>query len=338
MKRQSTIIRIVLTMATLGVSVAFGAPRLVCEGPVYDFGSRYDSEKMEHTFIIRNEGDQSVELRTKTDCGCLANELSRKTLAPGEDATVKASVRLSGLRGVIRKQVMVLPSMGAPLPLSMVGAVKRSIEVLPERLDLGEIRPGEATTANIFVVVDQKRPVKLTGVVSTSRKVQACIVSLADPGLYRVTVLVTPSGLEADIEEAVEFTIDDPTTPVIRVPINAAVHGSLAVVPDELVLVAGQTTAAPQYIVVRPGTVKSFRIRNVNVPSGSIQAEAQEMGEGAYRIKISGLTADRVLDGQQIVLRTDLITYPEIKIPIIVREHPANHAATTKPTDAAPRR
>ena len=84
------------------------APKLVCDEPTYKFGELESSETVEHTFILRNEGDLDLEItRVKPACGCTAANLSEKIIHPGGEAQIRTRLSLRGRRGRQRKSITV---------------------------------------------------------------------------------------------------------------------------------------------------------------------------------------------------------------------------------------
>jgi hypothetical protein len=59
-------------------------PRILCEEPTFDFGSRDASETVDHTFVLRNTGTADLEIKSvQPACGCTTAELEKKTVPPG---------------------------------------------------------------------------------------------------------------------------------------------------------------------------------------------------------------------------------------------------------------
>jgi len=59
-------------------------PRLRCDQPTYDFGTVWDGDKIEHAFLVRNDGDNTLEILTvQPTCGCTLAKQHDKSIAPG---------------------------------------------------------------------------------------------------------------------------------------------------------------------------------------------------------------------------------------------------------------
>ena len=74
-------------------TAAAGAPKAQVAEPTYNFGTALSGPPLNHVFMIKNVGSAPLEIRNVTSsCGCTAAKPSKKVLAPGEVATIAASV------------------------------------------------------------------------------------------------------------------------------------------------------------------------------------------------------------------------------------------------------
>lgn len=65
-------------------------PAIVLPQTSYDFGRVGPTEVVEHTFVLRNDGDAPLTIsRAYTTCGCATAEFSAGVIPPGQVATVK---------------------------------------------------------------------------------------------------------------------------------------------------------------------------------------------------------------------------------------------------------
>lgn len=65
-------------------------PKTVVPQSSYDFGRIGPQDVVEHTFIVRNEGEAPLTIsRAYTTCGCTTAEFSASVIPPGKVATVR---------------------------------------------------------------------------------------------------------------------------------------------------------------------------------------------------------------------------------------------------------
>jgi len=100
---------------------------LVCEEPVYDYGT-VSASSVEHTFIIKNTADHFVNIvKVRKTCGCVSAVPAKKKLAPGETIELNVKISLANRVGRQRKPVYVISDCKANpmLRLMIKGLVSR---------------------------------------------------------------------------------------------------------------------------------------------------------------------------------------------------------------------
>jgi hypothetical protein len=72
-------------------------PIIQCDAPVYDFGTRLNTEEIPHTFMIGNKGGSPLIIsRIRNGCGCTRSELDKNTILPGESVNLSTRVSIRG--------------------------------------------------------------------------------------------------------------------------------------------------------------------------------------------------------------------------------------------------
>lgn len=109
-------------------------PRAICDEPVYRYGEVTNTVPVQHTFLIRNEGDSVLTLiRTQAGCGCTRAQITGSPVLPGGTGSVEVAMSLAGREG--RRTIAVLLYTDDPVS-----------GVLPLRLD-GVALPSGARSA-----------------------------------------------------------------------------------------------------------------------------------------------------------------------------------------------
>ena len=80
------------------VAGAVGAPEIVVEEPVRDFGTVVQGEKLNLHYRVGNRGDEALEISVRPTCGCTVVDHDRVII--GIDGLEKAHERLELRRGV----------------------------------------------------------------------------------------------------------------------------------------------------------------------------------------------------------------------------------------------
>lgn len=67
-------------------------PHIVVDPATYDFGQVKFGDVPEHTFNVKNTGDQNLEIKgVTTSCACTKGEMKESNIIPGEQAELVVS-------------------------------------------------------------------------------------------------------------------------------------------------------------------------------------------------------------------------------------------------------
>lgn len=134
-------------------SLAANQPRLTVEnGREYEFGVMEVNERLQHTFMVRNDGDVPLTLELiRTTCKCAIGELPAGAIAPGEVGEVTLDWIAKDYQREFRQSATIEtndPS-NQMLILSIFGRVVQSVIVYPEVLTLGDSTANDDRTATL---------------------------------------------------------------------------------------------------------------------------------------------------------------------------------------------
>lgn len=121
-------ILVVLLFAVFpNIGKAVDGYRLVCDKPVFDFGTVGQSAVITNVFTIRNEGDLTFPVKyVRTSCGCTKGQVDKRMIGPGETARVSVVYTAARRKGPQKKNIwiMAMNSSEPALVLTITGLVK----------------------------------------------------------------------------------------------------------------------------------------------------------------------------------------------------------------------
>ena len=141
------------------------APKIVCAEPTYNFGEMENAKDVEHTFILKNEGDLSLEIRqVRPSCGCTVASISQKTIPPGGQAEVTTRLSLRGRQGPQHKTISVESNdpKQPTLVLCLEGTAIEEMRIQPNQLFFGRITTDSSVTGVVEITVQSTNAVKVT--------------------------------------------------------------------------------------------------------------------------------------------------------------------------------
>lgn len=305
------------------------APKLTVPEAVFDFGERDNTEIVEHTFVLKNEGNLSLEIKnTRPSCGCTVAHLSGKIIPPGGSVTLTAKLTLKGRRGKQMKTILV-ESNDPDNPkqkLVLQGFAKAKPQpIKPQRrhISFGRIPPETRATATVDLEINQEQEaISVTGVKSDSDHFSARLETIEEGKKYRVIVETQPPLPKGNIRSSVHILTGKDQKSSLTIPLFATIIGELIVYPNEITLRSDVEAPSTRYIIIKPGTVTEFTVKDVVIPDDSIQVEIFDRGTRGVRIQLKNMMAKDELNGQKIKIITDVAGMNEIEIPIKILPDP----------------
>jgi hypothetical protein len=314
--------RLSLLMLLSGVTLVHAnpAPRIVADEPNFNFGTQPNTETIEHTFTIRNDGDASLEIaRVRSSCGCTVGKVSSTLLAPGESAEITGRFNLRGRSGP-QRSTLTVESNDPQQPryrLTMNGVAQRAnVEIRPSTLLFGALKAGATANRTIEVVGVAGDGFDLTEVRLESDPFSAGEPEQLAPHHYRIPVQFTAAGDAGERQAIVTVLTSHPSFGQLSGLLRGAVIDQIPYGPSTIELDAAATQAVTRYIMVRQGNVPPFDIERVEVPENTAEVQVFTIANLGYRIQISNLLPDPAWNEQPIRIFTTSSITPVIEVPV----------------------
>jgi len=208
-----------------------GKPLLDFEDYIHDFGEVFQDTVSKHIFRFKNPGTGTLVIeRVQATCGCTVPELQDKILQSGESGELEVNFKSGKFKGPQHKTIKIA-SNDAITPLKVItikAYVKRSIEVLPNKINIPEIEQEKEHTEKITIRNNDKKlhleilnvEIKLPEEISTDFKGPFIL----KPGTEKVINLkIFPIKYRAKITSYIRFHTNFPKLPEITIPIQVAI-------------------------------------------------------------------------------------------------------------------
>lgn len=230
-------------LALAAAAFAATGPKAVAVEPVKDVGAVEKGKKVVHEFVIRNDGDEPLQItEVQAACGCTATSYDR-TIAPGQTGVVRAELDSTTFSGGIAKSVTAYTNDPATPKIELT--IKAVVEPLLA------VRPGYAR----FIKREAQGPAKVEQILWSPRGEAFEITKVESPFpflevTYRPATdadrreVNAPSGgwvvdLALDYDSAPAGALADkvtihtshPTQKVVEIPVSGFVQPAVAVTP-----------------------------------------------------------------------------------------------------------
>lgn len=267
----------------------------------HDFGRILDDENVETTFSFKNTGDTTLEiLDHRATCGCTVPEISKRSLLPGEAATIKVVFHPAHKKGVQHQTVTLMTN--APdqqqVQLTINADVRQTTWTDQAVSHFSRIDKGDTRTlaVDVFSRVPNFK-VESIALSSEGRFVAMLGEPEVVPGdtegekfrKQTITIALSPTIPIGNFTETLIIRTSDPRKPVIQQQVIAEVVGDLISNPNRLSLG-----------IVRPGDPlkAEFKIiSRASKPFKILTARAVS-AQGATALDVQVLPADPALPAE----------------------------------------
>lgn len=272
-------------------------PRLVCNEPVYDFGTVRNRESVEHTFLLRNEGDRLLIInRVHATCGCTTTRLAQRKIQPGGEIELATRFSLKGRRGKQHKSIYVYSNdpKSSRYHLELVGEIRREIEARPYRINFFGIAGQPINEKTVRIISTTDKPFQITRIETNEASFCTVSVEQLEKGRkYELKVNLTNAVLKTggNLHGKLIVRTDHPEYAHIEILVTAFVQKELIVTPHKLFLPEffGDGKPLDRSFIVRSHKNKPFEILGIEISGIDADVMTEKLGAGRYRVKIRNL-------------------------------------------------
>ncbi|MGL4421861.1 MAG: DUF1573 domain-containing protein [Gemmataceae bacterium] len=295
---------------------------------VRDFGVTPRGPVLVHYFSIKNTTNTTVQIgQPRVSCGCVAANVLKNTLAPGESTAVVANMdtRRIPQSNVIKAVTVYVPFLSPTLEevsLRVQSIARDDLLISPEGLAFGTVRKGQPATAKVKVTILNDANVKITEAKSTGVYIGAeakALPKLGNEASFEVIATLdakTPDGVwTADVW----LTTTNPGMAKVRIPVNVTVMSPLAVNPEVVKLAEVRLGDNVEHKVTLRGN-QAFKV--LQVKGGDEQVLVTTQGETAQPVHVLNFAVKPTATGdliRTIEVTTDLKDQAKVSIPFSVK-------------------
>ncbi len=297
------------------------APKLDCKKPAFDFGERENCGEIEHTFVIHNSGNLTLQIYgLRSTCGCLAPRFTDRLVPPNGTVHIPVKFILRGRQGPQKKFVYVesndptTPS----FPLCVEGMINDPLELRPTALFFGRITTHTSTTGTLMLVTTGTNVLgRVSAHIDSPSFVVKTFPSVNNKSVC-LNVISKPPLPEGLTRAALHISTGHARVPTLTTVISAFVPGEFSIVPPELLLVGQEGDIIRREVVLRSESNLAFRVLTVEPPIKDLLSAVSTTTPAGYQIEFPKIPVQRQLDGQAVRIITDHPMRPEVLIPIRV--------------------
>jgi hypothetical protein len=140
-------------------------PEAVVPETEHNFGVGQRNSKMEHTFVIRNAGDEALTLDAgNTTCKCTISNLENGQVAPGDSAEVKVEWKLNTLGTNFRQtaEIRTNDEQKPMITLTIAGKIVDHVKLDPRDLVLTSVSANAGAATDFYVFAYEQNDIEVT--------------------------------------------------------------------------------------------------------------------------------------------------------------------------------
>jgi hypothetical protein len=296
-------------------------PRIFCEEPTFDFGSRDASETVDHTFVLKNTGTADLEIkRVQPACGCTTAELEKKVVPPGESSRISAQLSLAGRGGELQKPILIESNdpTNPALQLVMKGVAEADFEITPSTMVLRKISPESTETASVLIRSLKNEKFEIIDAKSESGKLIVRWDKFPDENAFQLTANFEEQFQPGQYGDRILVETNHPTRKQLEIGVIVIVHTPIVVAPMKIVLDPKSQAPVSRTIILKNPSKDSLAIDKIETPDSAITTKIDKMGDFGVRLTIGNLVPSSELIGKSV--RIFLASGQEVQIPLELRE------------------
>ncbi|AEB10612.1 DUF1573 domain-containing protein [Desulfobacca acetoxidans] len=147
-------------------TAAAAAPRLEIDQPVYNLGEVFEDQPLEHTFMLKNTGEEWLQIRKiELDCACSLVNYDRQIPPHGVGRIVFKIKPYSVIHQFCKKGEVFSNDPEKPVVvIQLCGRAKPFIEIQPSHIIRFVGNPQESMNAIVRLISHQQAPLKINGI------------------------------------------------------------------------------------------------------------------------------------------------------------------------------
>ncbi|MDL1892429.1 DUF1573 domain-containing protein [Sphingobacteriales bacterium CHB3] len=159
--------RLLIVLACLSIATLslYAQPKMeIVGGTKFDFGDVYRGKKVDHKVVVKNTGNQTLELgRVDVSCGCTGTVVSNNSIAPGKTGEVLITFNSTNFSGKVTKNVTINSNAtNSPVVVEFQSNVIQEIVISPQQFWFRDAEVGRPSVAKISLTNNSNIPVTLT--------------------------------------------------------------------------------------------------------------------------------------------------------------------------------
>jgi len=313
-----------------------GSAKISVDLSTVQFGDVWAGDKVEHSWIVRNEGTEILKIITvKPSCGCTVAQTYDREILPGATGKIPIIINTTRLRSKVTKTVTVTSNdpKDSTVRLSISGTVKQRIKIDPPKGGtFGRIKPNESVKRTLTLTNNTDSPVELTLMAPTTKTFTAELAEKKPGQVYELLLKTQPPYQDKYNRGQIKLRTNIPEQPVITIPTNVYALAEVEITPEEVIIPKATPSGRKQPVRITFNTDEPYKVLAAKVSNPDIKTAIVETRKNYYTVTLA-IPANYLppVAGDKLTLETDYSKTPDVVVNIGRKRTPPYRKTPPKP-------
>ena len=294
-------------------------PLAFTDTPIYDFGKVLGGSEIEHTFTLKNIGQEPLKILSVTEtCVCTASILTQDEILPGKIGKVSSVLKVPSGNHLIQENILVHTNdpIQNTLTLTFKGEVFVPLTTFPDRFAIGTHNPFQKPLEK-RISLHLQEGVKIIGVRTDSKHMKAALYKDGEIPMINLQLLTTfPVGKYSQ-NLLVDYSYKGEKA-THNVYIYGDIVGDLHITPNRLFFgLVKDTSSFSKTITIASRDTQPFEIIATESSTKSVKVTVtKEENETSY--KLTTTIDPEAKSGEvtgEVIIHTSSVAQPTVRVP-----------------------
>ena len=321
-----------IILLLLHASVAFcaEAPQAATTEKSFSFGKVVRGAKVEHAFVISNEGTAPLRVEQVRMTSPLRMERPPAVIAPKQSTVIPFVLDTSKIRGEF--EGLILLTVNDPvrpeIELGFTGKVVEAVEISPVSTFVLAVTRGEARETSLEIINHEPQPLRILAVEHSNERFTTRLQTVEDGQRYKLSLMLNPKGPAGEHLDTVVVRTSSAAFPELKIKAMTWLKERVHTFPDVVdmgTLRMRDIQASPALLTQLAQTLMVYQVNGTqfevsvrtDIPGLDLTAERGPKGD-RYQITLT-LLKDKITSGPikgNIFIETNDPEFPSLTVPV----------------------
>lgn len=321
---------VIALMLRASTAFCIETPQAAIAEKLFSFGKVVRGAKVEHAFVVRNEGTAPLRVEQVRMTSPLRLGRGPTSIAPGQSAEFAFVLDTSSVKGGFDGVALLTfnDPKNPEIELGFTGRVVDTVEISPFPAFVVAAPRGEARETSLEIINHEPQPLRILAVEHSKDRFTTRLQSLEDGQRYKLSLVLNPNGPGGEHVDSVVVKTSSAAFPELRIKAATWLKERVYTFPDAVdmgTLRMRDIQSSPALLTQLAQTLMVYQVNGTkfevsvrsDLPGLNLNAERGPKGD-RYQITAT-LLMDKVTPGPingNIFIKTNDPEFPSLTVPV----------------------